>query len=1744
MAGYPNPASLGIDAGCAAFHYLNQSGVTSITGVDDKASYDELRTAMGHIGLSEEDREHVCKLLASLLHIGNIRFTGEDEAAIDAATAASSKQTVSLLGTANLETCLISSTLTTRGETVQVRLTPEKATLARDALTKSIYARLFDWIVSRINVTMKGDANESQPFIGLLDVYGFESFAINTFEQLCINFANEKLHQFFLKFVFKAEEDLYASECVAWTKIEYQDNQGCIDLIEKSPTGIMRILDEQCKKPGSDAGKKDKAFCTSVDETHRRNDFFMDARAAGQKNYRADEAFAIRHFAGDVCYVGANFSDKNNDTLHSDFVQLCSGSSLALLSALYTTEGDAGGRKANTFNSVSRRFINDLNALMVDLNSTKAHFVRCIKPNSQLAAFEFTASLCLTQLRCSGTIDAVQLMAGAYPTRIPYDSIYNRYAPQMPEFVRKLDPPLFCEALALALDIPSNSFALGRTKIFFKAGKGQVLEELAERDLSEVIPMLIEKIKIWEKRKAMQVKLQKNARMYLARAHLKKVKKSASCIQHRHRGRILWIEYRKRHLAWIAKREREEAERRKREAEEKARKEEEERRKQEEAASKAKAEAEAAAAALAAAKDDDARKKAEAEAAAAKKAQDEAAAAQAAAEAGLQRARSDMEAAEAVCNTEELTAEKIAEMVAQEQSEAVSHAKEGNEEEEAKDDIFLDVELTRGDAGLGLDVDHYRKGATIGYIAPDGVAGKDGRLAVGDMIRGVNGQTCHSYDEVIAAIRASGATVTLTLSRKHVKKLLETNMHMELGAAYNRTWEEFTFRLYSNRVLTFDKVQPPVVTGEIDVRLALEVRMVDAPNGGGFLEIETASKTFVLRSSDSKVLHLWRRELYELLPYLRATEVKCGWLLKKGEGSSSAFKKRYCVLFSSYRLLYFDSEACTKRKGAVDLSVAESVDQVALAKGHGFEISTPGRTWVFAAEASTEATSWMGTLRTMLDDIQERKKRQQMAEGVTVLKEGWADLKDDAADGEGSWEGHWFVLNSAGELRVFPDAESTEEQMVVNVDLKAVERVERSKGMDYYDFCIDLIGAETTTRMRPIDRGDMQAWLGVLQTQLSEFTTRTNNGAVITTIMQGWLEKKGESRMGMGADYKRRFFVLSARQEQTGEDIEIHHHLNYFKSEDQAADIAEGGVIDLGDVDEVRKGDDRKIEVVTDSRTWQLRAESTNQQEAWLRQLQGICNGGGAAPNTGSTAMPAAADVTSIATANMKMQVPGADGQPVWKSASFDLQSDGVLRWKSEEAWPWDAGAIDVKKALGVWLLGPPGWRRLDIILPEHRWTLAADGEGAEGTAEGDAILQKWIKMLEDVAPEKPVSEIRNGWMEKKGNVGGGWKVRFFVLLSTHELLYFESDRSPKCKGVIDLREATACRRVDSPDYNYEAAFEVVSPKRTWILCPDDEASMKEWMDDICPLITGAKGGGGGGGAGGMKKRRTSVSQQGNRTYELDEDGSAAGENSKRNSVGGGGQSDAGAVLKQGWLDKRGEVNTAWKPRFFVLTQENPYRDLPKMLHYYKDEEASRMGKGGSSIECGPATVVRKTYDAADDDHQHCFDVTTPSRTYSLAAPNGLDLNEWVQLIEQAGIDLDDEQGGGPKMLGRDASESNVSISSMASFAQTGPLVEVHSGWMKKKGQGVFGSKMQKRYFVLYDNRELHYFEGASMDTIQRKGRIQMAEATGLERVKPDDRKDFTFCIKVPGRDWVLDPGGLAQYQEWESKLRPMIAFS
>jgi len=241
-------------------------------------------------------------------------------------------------------------------------------------------------------------------------------------------------------------------------------------------------------------------------------------------------------------------------------------------------------------------------------------------------------------------------------------------------------------------------------------------------------------------------------------------------------------------------------------------------------------------------------------------------------------------------------------------------------------------------------------------------------------------------------------------------------------------------------------------------------------------------------------------------------------------------------------------------------------------------------------------------------------------------------------------------------------------------------------------------------------------------------------------------------------------------------------------------------------------------------------------------------------------------------------------------------------------------------------------------------------------------------------------------------------------------------------------------------------------------------------------------------------------------------------------------------VLKQGWLEKRGEVNTAWKSRYFVLTAADIDHAMPKCLRYYKDEETAKAGKSGGVIECGGSCIPSKGT-ADEPGHPHSFEVTMPTRKYVLAAKTGEDVDEWITLIASPGDELD--EASDVRMSTREPAES---ITSMASFVPTGPLNEVHSGWMKKKGQGpaLFGGKMQKRYFVLYDNKELHYFEGSTMENIQRKGRIRLKEATALQRLKPDG-KDFTFVIKVPGRDWVLDPGSMALWQEWEAKLSPMI---
>ena len=1582
--------AFGVADGAKSFTYLNQSGVTAVNGIDDTAEYKQTVDALLKVGLTDEQKDSCLRIVAGLLQLGNTSFDAKgEEAQLAKAGQPALEQAVSLLGCKTLDARLLTRTMKTGSESVTAKNSKAQAALARDALAKAIYARLFDWLVSIINQTLSGGDGgftpRSEPtFIGLLDVYGFESFLVNSFEQLCINFANEKLQQFFLRFVFKGEEALYEAEGVAWSKIEYQDNQGCIDLIEKTPTGVLRLLDETCKKPGA----TDKNFGDAVSTTHKSNEFFMEPRACGAnyRQHRADEAFAVRHFAGDVCYAVAGFADKNNDTLHADLVGEVRGSANALLSTLFADDAAAladaakggGGKKGGSFSSVARRYINDLNQLMADLNTTNAHFVRCIKPNTQLKPATFTASLVLQQLRCSGTIEAVQLMAGGYPTRIPFQAIYDRYAQHMPQLATirvrghayQLEHAVFCEMLVLALDVPQEAFQLGKTKVFFRPGKGQVLEELAERDISEAVSKILSssRVKAWIARMSAQLVVQSFARMLLVRVRYRAARQAAETIQHGARTLLVRRAYRRARGDWLERREadlqaeraREVARRRAREAAQAAI----------ERVEKAVAAVERAQAALRAAAEEAieaARKAAEltgdeailqaASAAAGKAAAQQAAGASslasglgvaavpptpskphttlAAVGTAASAKRPALSNGRSSCASDESIVaplphlphleggshahgrqsrggrdssvrvsggdqmERLSQLAGPRASEAAA------EEEEL---ISLRVKLRRDGAqaltaaarrssvssgrhfwaAMGIDVARDRRGAIVAFVHEDGAAARDGRIGKGDAFREISGVGCSSFEEVLGAIGGTAQLdeVDVAIGREEVVLRLECTMLMHNTAKFD--WEEYTFQLYSNRELLFGSTQPPHHNGEIDLRDAAEVRVVDAPSGGT-LEVVCPGRTTHLRCADTKLLMTWQRELYRQLPHLRPSKLKAGWLHKQGESRAAGFRRRYVVLLSSHKLSYYEDEAGARRKGAVDLTVATSCAAVAAPKGHGFEIATPGRDWTFACDLQEEALGWIEAINGTIREVEAGRAREKSAGGkggVATLKEGWAGYHDPSlSDGGGGWSQRWFVATSAAQLMVYRDVGSKECE---TIELADIVRVERSKGVDYYDFAIDLIGREKIRRMRPLDRSEMQTWVGLLRLQLSSIVKPVQ---LVSTLHTGWLEKRPDERKNAlsqalvdakGGGWKSRYFVLTSRQDQCGEQLEVRYQLHYYRGEaDASVQTRALGLVDLQEAEELRRGDAKDLTIQTggaEARSWHLRAESTAVQEAWLKNLRRVCGeeveAKSQSRSSGRRSQLGDADdlVESVMSTHLKLQVPGPGGHTRWTTANFDLRSDGVVVWATDRAQVakglakmvssgrlgmkggasraeaassarnaarrggavGGSGRIDINTALGVWLLGTPGWKRLVIILPGQRWTVAADD---------DEVLEKFHRLLQEFAPDNsaPVSELHTGWMEKMGGHGTGWKLRFFVLLSTHQLVYFESDCAPRSKGTIDLKTVTACRRCATAPYNYECSFELVTPAKTYVLCPDDQIAMQEWVDAISTMLEAAR---------------------------------------------------------------------------------------------------------------------------------------------------------------------------------------------------------------------------------------------------------------------------------------------------------------
>ncbi|KAK7895777.1 hypothetical protein WMY93_021102 [Mugilogobius chulae] len=482
------------------------------------------------LGLSVKDTSQsgIYKIIASILHLGNVEICSErdGESCRISKDDRHLKHFCRLLGVElqQMEHWLCHRKLVTASETFVKTMSMKQATNARDALSKHIYARMFDWIVEHINKSLHTSAKQHS-FIGVLDIYGFETFEVNSFEQFCINYANEKLQQQFNSHVFKLEQEEYMKELIPWTLIDFYDNQPCIDLIE-AKLGILDLLDEECKVPkGTDQNWAQKLY-----KQHSSSAHF-------QKPRMSNVSFIVIHFADKVEYQCEGFLEKNRDTVFEEQINILKASEFQIVADLFQDKDDVPASKSSRVNvraaksvpkapnrdhrkTVGHQFRSSLHLLMDTLNATTPHYVRCIKPNDFKEAFSFDSRRAVQQLRACGVLETIRISAAGYPSRWTYQDFFSRYRVLMRKTDLSLaDKKVSCKNLLEVLIKEPDMFQFGKTKIFFRAGQVAYLEKLRA-----------------DKFRAACIKIQKTVRGWLQRLRYKKIRKAAILLQKYGRG--------------------------------------------------------------------------------------------------------------------------------------------------------------------------------------------------------------------------------------------------------------------------------------------------------------------------------------------------------------------------------------------------------------------------------------------------------------------------------------------------------------------------------------------------------------------------------------------------------------------------------------------------------------------------------------------------------------------------------------------------------------------------------------------------------------------------------------------------------------------------------------------------------------------------------------------------------------------------------------------------------------------------------------------------------------------------------------------------------------------------------------------------------------------------------------------------------------------------------------------------------
>ncbi|EOA93511.1 Myosin-10, partial [Anas platyrhynchos] len=494
------------------------NGYIPIPGQQDKDNFQETMEAMHIMGFSHDEILSMLKVVSSVLQFGNISFKKErntDQASMPENTVA--QKLCHLLGMNVMEftRAILTPRIKVGRDYVQKAQTKEQADFAVEALAKATYERLFRWLVHRINKALDRTKRQGASFIGILDIAGFEIFELNSFEQLCINYTNEKLQQLFNHTMFILEQEEYQREGIEWNFIDFGlDLQPCIDLIERpaNPPGVLALLDEECWFPKA----TDKTFVEKLVQEQGTHSKFQKPR---QLKDKAD--FCIIHYAGKVDYKADEWLMKNMDPLNDNVATLLHQSSDKFVAELWKDEiqniqracfydnitglhdppvdrivgldqvtgitetafGSAYKTKKGMFRTVGQLYKESLTKLMATLRNTNPNFVRCIIPNHEKRAGKLDPHLVLDQLRCNGVLEGIRICRQGFPNRIVFQEFRQRYEILTPNAIPKgfMDGKQACERMIRALELDPNLYRIGQSKIFFRAGVLAHLEE--ERDL-------------------------------------------------------------------------------------------------------------------------------------------------------------------------------------------------------------------------------------------------------------------------------------------------------------------------------------------------------------------------------------------------------------------------------------------------------------------------------------------------------------------------------------------------------------------------------------------------------------------------------------------------------------------------------------------------------------------------------------------------------------------------------------------------------------------------------------------------------------------------------------------------------------------------------------------------------------------------------------------------------------------------------------------------------------------------------------------------------------------------------------------------------------------------------------------------------------------------------------------------------------------------------------------------------------